>query len=36
MSQSVNRGEKLAAPEAATDAVESAAPVAVVESVEQA
>ena len=36
MSQSVNRGEKPAAPEAATDAVESAAPVAVVESVEQA
>ena len=36
MSQSVNRGEKPAAPEAATDAVESAAPAAVVESVEQA
>ena len=36
MSQSVNRGEKPAAPEAAADAVEPAAPVAVVESVEQA
>lgn len=36
MSQSVNRGEKPAAPEATTDAVEPAAPVAVVESVEQA
>ena len=36
MSQSVNRGEKPAAPEAAADAVEPAAPVAVVESVGQA
>ena len=36
MSQSVNRGDKPAAPEAAADAVEPAAPVAVVESVEQA